>query len=144
VYPLSENQIVYEMHRHGANLLTAMSMCNHDFNFNAQKTKQFIYNISGDCGRSCISKTSRHLEVHIKVHKYNLTQGLLEKSKLAQHAYEEGHRIFLKEAKVVRIEPYTTYRKYKESTHMSLVDHPISQPNLDISLIWTPVITAEV
>jgi hypothetical protein len=27
---------------------------------------------------------------------------------------------------------------------MSLVDHPISQPSLDISLIWTPVITAEV
>jgi hypothetical protein len=30
---------------------------------------------------------------HIKKHKYNLTQGLLEKLKLAQHAYEEGHKI---------------------------------------------------
>jgi hypothetical protein len=27
---------------------------------------------------------------------------------------------------------------------MSLIDHPISQPSLDISSIWTPVITAEV
>jgi hypothetical protein len=27
---------------------------------------------------------------------------------------------------------------------MSLVDHPISQPSLDISPTWTPVITAEV
>jgi hypothetical protein len=27
---------------------------------------------------------------------------------------------------------------------MSLTDHPISQPILDISLIWTPVIAAEV
>jgi hypothetical protein len=27
---------------------------------------------------------------------------------------------------------------------MSLLDHPISQPSLDISPIWTPVITAEV
>jgi hypothetical protein len=27
---------------------------------------------------------------------------------------------------------------------MSLVDHPISQPSLDISLIRTPIIAAEV
>jgi hypothetical protein len=27
---------------------------------------------------------------------------------------------------------------------MSLVDHPISQPNLGISPIWTPIIAAEV
>jgi hypothetical protein len=37
-----------------------------------------------------------------------------------------------------------TYRKCKESAHMSLVDHPISEPSLDISLIWTPTIAAEV
>jgi hypothetical protein len=35
-------------------------------------------------------------------------------------------------------------RKYKENAHMSLIDYPISQPSLDISLIWTPVIAAEV
>jgi hypothetical protein len=91
-----------------------------------------------------VTETSRPLEVCIKEHKYNLTQGLLEKSKLAQHAHEEGHRICWKEVKVLQIEPNTTYRKYKESAHMSLLDHPISQPSLDISPIWTPVIAAEV
>jgi hypothetical protein len=91
-----------------------------------------------------IGETSRPLEVRIKEHKYNRTQGLLEKSKLAQHAYKEGHRICWNEAKVLQIETNTTYRKYKESTHMSLLDHPISQPSLDISLMWAPVITAEV
>jgi hypothetical protein len=44
----------------------------------------------------------------------------------------------------VQIEPNNTYRKYKEFTHMSLIDHPISQPSLDMSPIWIPVITAEV
>jgi hypothetical protein len=78
------------------------------------------------------------LEVRIKEHKYTLTQGLLEKSKMAQHAYEEGHKICWKEAKVLQIEPNATYRKYKESPHMSLAAHPISQPSLDISPIWTP------
>jgi hypothetical protein len=68
---------------------------------------------------------------------------LLEKSKLAQHAYEEGHKICWNEAKVLQIDPNTTNRKYKESAHMFLLDHPISQPSLDISPIWTTVITAE-
>jgi hypothetical protein len=86
-------------------------------------------------------ETSKHLEAGFKEHKYNMTQGLLEKSILAQHAYEEGHQICLNEAKVVQIERNTTYR---ESAHMSLIDHPINQPSLDISPIWTPVITAEV
>jgi hypothetical protein len=73
-----------------------------------------------------------------------LTKGLLEKSKLAQHAYEEGHKICWNKARVLQIEPNTTYRKYKESAHMPLLDHPISQPSLDISPIWTPVIAAEI
>jgi hypothetical protein len=51
--------------------------------------------------------------------------------------------MFWKEAKILQIEPNTTYRKYKESADMSLLDQPISQPSLDISSIWTPVITAE-
>jgi hypothetical protein len=34
----------------------------------------------------------------------SLKQGLMEKSKLAKHAYEEGHRIQWKEAKAVQIE----------------------------------------
>jgi predicted GIY-YIG superfamily endonuclease len=59
----------------------------------AQQTKQCVYSIPCDCGRCYIGGTSRPLEVRIKEHKYNLTQGLLEKSKLAQHAYEECHWI---------------------------------------------------
>jgi hypothetical protein len=90
-----------------------------------------------------IGKTSKPLEVRIEENKYSLTQGLPEKSKLAQHAYEEDHKICWNEAKVLPIEPNTTCRKYKELAHMSLLDHPISQPSLDISPIWTSVITAE-
>jgi hypothetical protein len=109
-----------------------------------QQPKQCVYNISFDCGRCYIGETNRTLEVHIKEHKYNLTQSLLEKSKLAQHAYGQGHKICWNEAKVLQIESNTTYTKYKESAHMSLIDHPFNQPNLDISSIWTPIITAEV
>jgi hypothetical protein len=47
----------------------------------ARQMKQCVYNIPCDCGRCYISKTSRSLEVHIKEHEYNPTQGLLEKLK---------------------------------------------------------------
>jgi hypothetical protein len=87
-------------------------------------------------------QTNGPLEICIKEHKYDLTQGLPKKSKLAQYTYEERHKICWKEAKVLQVEQNTTYRKYKESTHMCLVDHLISQPSLDISLIWTPIIAA--
>jgi hypothetical protein len=95
-------------------------------------------------GRYYSGETSRPLEVHNKEHKYNLTQDLLENSELVQNGYEESYKIYWKEARVLQIEPSTTYRKYNESTCMSLVDHPISQVSFDISLIWIPIIAAEV
>jgi hypothetical protein len=62
---------------------------------------------------------------------------------LAQQAYEEVRKICWKDSKVLQIEPNATYRKYKESAHMSLAAHPISQPSLDISPNWTPITEAE-
>jgi hypothetical protein len=58
--------------------------------------------------------------------------------------HEEGHKICWNKARVLQIEPKTTYRKYKESAHMSLLNRPISELSLDISPIWTPVIAAEI
>jgi hypothetical protein len=69
----------------------------------SHQTKQCVYNILCDCGTCYISKTSRPLEVSIKEQKYNLTQGLLEKSKLVQYAYKKGYKPCWKEAKVFKI-----------------------------------------
>jgi hypothetical protein len=98
----------------------------------AQQTKQCVYNIPCDCGRCYNEETSRPLEVRNKERKYIMTEGLIEK-KITQYSYEETHRICWKGAKVLQVEPNTTYTKYKESVHVSLVDHPISQASLDIS-----------
>jgi hypothetical protein len=64
----------------------------------AQQRKQCVYSIPCNCGGCYISETSRPLEVLIKEHRYNLTQGLLEKSKLIQHASVEGHKMRWNEA----------------------------------------------
>jgi hypothetical protein len=57
----------------------------------AQQTKQCVYSIPCVCGRYYTGETRRPSEVRVKEQKYNLTHVLPEKSKLAQHAYEEGH-----------------------------------------------------
>jgi hypothetical protein len=99
----------------------------------AQRTKHFVCIIPFDYSKCYFGETSRLLDVLIKKHRYNLSHCLLEKSKLAQHAYEEGHKICWNEAKVLQVKPNTTYRKYKESAHMYLIDQAISQPSSDIS-----------
>jgi hypothetical protein len=66
-----------------------------------------------------LAKTGRPLAVQIREHRHNLQQGLLEKSKLAQHAYEESHRIGWDEARIFGIKSKSRYRKYKKSAHMA-------------------------
>jgi hypothetical protein len=75
---------------------------------------------------------------------HNLKEGLHDKSKLAQHAYEEGHRVCWDEGRVLEIESNSRYRKYKESAHMACSTNPVSQPSLDISPLWIPLISKEV
>jgi hypothetical protein len=38
--------------------------------------------------------------------------GILEQSKLAQHAYEEGHKVGWNEARILEIESNLRYRTY--------------------------------
>jgi hypothetical protein len=77
-------------------------------------------------------------------YRHNLKDGLLEKSKLVQYAYEEGHRVGWGEARILEIESNSRYRKYNESVHIACITNPISQPSLDISPIWIPHISNEV
>jgi hypothetical protein len=60
------------------------------------------------------------------------------------HAYEEGHKVGWDEARILDIESHSKYRTYKEAAHMACSIDPISQPSLDISPIWIPIISSEV
>jgi hypothetical protein len=50
----------------------------------------------------------------------------------------------LESREVLQTEQRITYRKYRESVNMSLAGHPIGQPSLDISPLWTLNIAAEI
>jgi hypothetical protein len=62
-----------------------------------------MYNIPRDSGTRYIGETSRPLEVCLKEHKYKLTQGLLEKSKLAKYPQEEDHNYAEKKRRSYRL-----------------------------------------
>jgi hypothetical protein len=57
------------------------------------QTAQCVYRTPCECGRSYIGETGRPLAMRLREHRHNLKEGLLEKSKQAQHAYEEGHTV---------------------------------------------------
>jgi hypothetical protein len=96
-----------------------------------QLTAYYIYNIPCECGRSYVGETIRPLSVKIRENKVNLKNGLLHKSKLVQHEFEEDHQISWNEAKILQIEVNSRQRKYKESAHMACMENPISQPSLE-------------
>jgi hypothetical protein len=62
---------------------------------------------------------------------------LMEKSKLAKHAYEEGHNVWWNEAKVVQIETKRA-ENIKKQLIWCVITNPNSQPSLEISPIWIP------
>jgi hypothetical protein len=62
----------------------------------------------------------------VNVRKHSLQEGLLEKSKQAQHAYEEGRSVGWDEARILDIESNSRYVKYKESTHIACLTNLIS------------------
>jgi hypothetical protein len=104
-----------------------------------QQMAKCIYSIPCECGRSYIVETDRSLAMWLHEHRHNLKEDLLAKSKLAQHAYEEGHRVGWDEVRILETESYSRYRKYKELAHMACSTNPISQPSLDISPILIPL-----
>jgi hypothetical protein len=44
----------------------------------------------------------------------------------------------------IQKEPNTIFRKYKESAHMAYLENMISQPSLEMSPIWLPIIKEEI
>jgi hypothetical protein len=69
-----------------------------------QQIAQWVYSIPCECGRSYIGEIGRPLAVQLCEHKHDLNEGLLEKSKLTQHAHEEGHWIGWAKATILEIE----------------------------------------
>jgi hypothetical protein len=83
------------------------------------------------------------LAVRLTEHKYNLKERLRDKSKLAAHAFEEGHRIVWDQAGILQVEFNFVCRKYKETAHIICCNNPISQASVETSPLWFALIAKE-
>jgi hypothetical protein len=72
-----------------------------------------IYSIPCERCISYVGEISRYLAVGLCEHRHNLKEDLLEKSKLAQHAYDEGQWVCCDDARNLGIESNRRYKKYK-------------------------------
>jgi hypothetical protein len=54
------------------------------------------------------------LAVRLREPRHNLKEGLLKKSKLAKHAYKEGHKFGWDEARILDIESHGKYINTKK------------------------------
>jgi hypothetical protein len=90
-----------------------------------QENGNCIYSIPCECGRSYIGETGRPWAVRFREHRRNL-EVHLERSRYAQHSFEENCQMIWKEAKILEIETNSIYRKYKEVAYMSCLQNPIT------------------
>jgi hypothetical protein len=91
-----------------------------------QQRAQCVYIIPCECGRSYTGETGRPLVVRLREHRHSLKQGLLKNSKLAKHAYEEGHKVGWDKTRILDIGSHSKYRKFKEAAQMACSINPIS------------------
>jgi hypothetical protein len=69
-----------------------------------------VYSTACACRQSYTGENGRPLEEGLREHKHNLKQGLKEKSKLAQHAYNEVHHIIWNKPRFYKMESKGIWR----------------------------------
>ena len=72
-----------------------------------------IYEVPRLCGDVYVGETKRSLEIWLKEHHGAAERGELEKSALAEHAWEAGHVIVWELARVVEMVKNTTHHSWK-------------------------------
>ena len=61
-----------------------------------------------------------------------------------EHSWEQKHRFQWDKASIISKDENSRIGKLKESAFIHCTDHVISQPSIDISPIWLPIIRSEI
>ena len=103
------------------------------------KTKNVIYQIPCECGKCYIGETLRPLETRIAEHKKCCKEGN-SVSGVAEHMWSERHNILWDKIGILDKETGWTKRKIKEAMHINLSDNAFSQPSIQPSDTWLPLL----
>jgi hypothetical protein len=108
---------------------------------NRQHSESIVFPVN--VAKATLAKKGRHMVVWFSEKKAQFKTGSSRKIKIAQDAYEDGHRVGCVEARILEIKRKSRCMKYKKSAHMAFLTNPIRQPILDISPIWILLISNE-
>ena len=88
-----------------------------------EKKSKVVYQVPCSCGEIYIGETLRRLETRMKEHQDACQKGTLEKSALAEHAWENHHPIEWEETTVIDQARTSKELMLKEAIHIRL-NHP--------------------
>ena len=84
----------------------------------AEKQSKVVYQIPCSCGKTYIGETSRRLETRMKEHQDACCRGMLEKSAVAEHAWEHHHPIKWQDTRVIDRARRPKELQLKEALHI--------------------------
>ena len=106
-----------------------------------QNSKNCIYSIPCECGKYYIGETSRPLNVRIKEHQNLIKKYQIEKSKIAEHAWNNNHKILWNNTKILSKESISTRRKIKETAYILLnKDECVSSFSVELDNTWLSIL----
>ena len=85
-----------------------------------EKRSKVVYQVPCSCGETYIGETLRRLETRMKEHRDACQKGTLEKSALAEHAWENHHPIRWEETTVIDQARTPKELMLKEAIHIRL------------------------
>ena len=98
----------------------------------AEKQSEVVYQIPCSCGKTYVGETTMRLETRMKEHQDACCSGMLEKSAVAEHAWEHHHPIRWQDTRVVDRARRPKELHLKEALHIQTLTEELL--NQDIGL----------
>ncbi|KAG8235159.1 hypothetical protein J437_LFUL015199 [Ladona fulva] len=94
-----------------------------------------------DCGEAYLGETGCTVETRIKEHKRNVRLKQSEKSAIAEHALDKGHKILFNEIKVLCTTPRYWERIVKEAIKIEVEEKNFNrEEGIKLHKAWRPFI----
>src|SRR5579872_4165178 len=88
-----------------------------------------------------IGETKRPLDIIINEHKSCTQKGETSRSGIAEHVWENQHRIKWSEAKAIHSEQHWKKRKFIEAAYIKNNTGVFSKPSVEIPHLWQPLLS---
>jgi hypothetical protein len=100
-----------------------------------------VYRIPCECGRVYIGQTGRSVDIRLKLHQRHIRLKHPDKSAVAEHSIDQGHRIQFHNASIL-----ATKTRYMDRTVMEAIEIELHPYNINreggffLSKSWKPII----